>query len=563
LQGLSRTSSPSSLDPGIAGALLTYNLAAYVAAYAVKVKKDAFGLPQPYDFKKFPFIFDLYSDPFPHKVIKKGTQLGVSEYAVFSALHAADKMHCDVMYGFPHANQIGKFSHTRIKRLILGSDYFRRRFREDGSRDRVSNTFLMQIGDNFLYLVGVASDSEIQSNAVDYIIRDEFDYMDQNNAETLLKRNDASDRKMFLDLGFPTISGFGIDAQFEDSDQREYEVRCDSCGTWQEITWPRNVDQKRLIRVCHRCAASLERPISDAMSGRWVARNPGKSEYRHGYHIHRLLCPALDFPAFLKLAGNTTRIQEFYNFELGLAWAQKDIQITRDSFLAAVDDRLHLERTGSKVYGGVDVGKVLHAWFERTDDDGKRLVDARVFSGENKFEQLAAHIKSIQPVAVCVDLYPESTEVTKLVRKMIGTVWAVAFQDFTRTPQVESRIILEPIPVAEVNRTMLLDNTAEDFAKGRITIPGEAIGEHPEMEKHFTSMMRVTQRVGTTGVPINRWVTPEGVADHWSFARAAAVAASKLEEWLIKQHGATDGSQEDVPEEALHAGYEIYRRKIR
>ena len=550
--------------------MVTYNLALYATTYAKLEHTDPETQENlPFTFAKFPFQMEMFADMFPKVVIKKALQVGASEYAILKSIHACDKLRASVMYGFPHSRQIGRFSKTRISPLLNRSPYFKGLCNSaDGSRANQS-TFLREIRGKFFYLVGVASDSEIQSESVDMVIRDERDLMDQNNAEVLLKRNKASLKKMNLDLGFPTVEGFGIDEEFQRSDQREYEVRCEWCGEWQEIQWPRNVNRELRQRVCWKCGKSIERSLADFRCGRWVARNPKMSSICHGYHIHTLLYPGMDFEEFFQDADNVIRIQEFYNFQLGLAYSQKGVRIDEGTFMACVDESAYfpVPKPQRAVFGGVDVGKVLHCWFEevtiRNGKVNKNLVDAKVFSGENKFEDLMAYILDLQPVAVCIDVYPEITEVSRLVKKFRGTVWALSFQDFTSNPQDEAKLDTENTFFLAANRTMLLDWNAEDFINRAVRIPGEALAQHPDIKEHFKALIRVTDRIGRTEVPINRWTTPVGKPDHWAFARAASIAASKLEEWLVQEGARITVDPTEDTETDWRADYDSFRRKLR
>jgi hypothetical protein len=491
-------------------------------------------------------MLEMYADMHPRIVIQKALQVGASELAVLKSIHACDQLGCDVMYGFPHTRQAGRFSKTRISRIIRRSEHLTKITESGAYESKLKQAILLRlIRGRFFYLVGVQSDSEIQSESADVIVRDEFDLMDQDNAHILLQRNSASTKKMFLDLGFPLMEGAGINQEFIDSDQREYEVKCLKCDTWQEIQWPRNVDRVRMERVCWKCKASLEAPLRNARFGRWVARNPVMSEKRHGYHISKLLYPGLDFADFLKAADNQVKATEFSVFELGLPQTGASMRITEKMFTDCVDTTGGLQEArmaGPRLFGGCDVGSVLNVWMETLEiKDGKRrtrLVDLKAFVGENKFDQLEEYLAYAQPVTFCIDIAPEATEVMKLVTKFPFMVWAVSFEDFTHNPQDESRIDYERFVIG-ANRTFLLDSSLGDFLEKRVTIPGAALDKkkHPEVKAHFAAPVQIMTTIGRSGVPIKRWVTPKGRPDHWAFARAACVAAQMLEGWVTRDGG--------------------------
>lgn len=552
-------------DLSIERLAVAYNLAAWAVRYA-RIPSSTPGQDTlPFSFIKFPFMLELYADMHPRIVIQKGLQVGASEYAVLKALHACDQLGCDVMYGFPHAHQIGRFSKTRIARIITRSDYLSKITADSAQEVKQKQAiFLRLIRRHYFHLVGVQSDASIQSESVDLVIRDEFDLMDQDNAHVLLQRNSASTKRLYLDLGFPLIEGSGINQEFIDSDQREYEVKCLKCETWQEIQWPRNIDRNRLERVCWKCGSSLEQPLRNPRFGRWTPKNPLMSERRHGYHISKLLYPDLDFVDFLKAADNLVKAMEFSVYYLGLPHSSASMRISEGTFMSCVDTRARIEDArlaGRKIYGGCDVGSLLHVWLEVVDEtkSGKRsrLIDLRTFAGENKFDQLEEFIAFAQPVTFCVDIMPETTEVMRLVRKFPFMVWGVRFEDFTSSPQDESRIDYDTFVIG-ANRTHLLDCNIDDFLKKRLTIPGEALDRHRDLVEHFKAPVQIMDTIGRRGVPIKRWVTPKSRPDHWVFARAACIAAMKLEGWVTR-----DGGQKDTVKRNEDTGMswgQLYRK---
>lgn len=546
MRGLSSTRSKRGRidDATFAKLAVAYNLAAWSLRYGRIPTPMPGEESAPFSFLKFPYLLELYADMHPNVVIQKGLQVGASEYAVLKAIHACDQLGCDVMYGFPHTKQVGRFSKTRISRIIRRSEHFTRITEDAAQESKLKQAILLRlINRHYFYLVGVQSDAEIQSESVDVVIRDEFDLMDQDNAHILLQRNSASTRKMFLDLGFPLMDGAGINQQFLESDQREYETMCLKCETWQEITWPRNIDRDRMERVCYKCGASLEQSLRNSRWGRWVPRNPAMSERRHGYHISKLLYPDLDFVDFLKQADNQVKAMEFSVYCLGLPHSSTNMRVSEQIFAACVDVNAPLEDprlSGARLFGGCDVGNVLHVWLEAVESTKSgirsRLIDLRAFTGDNKFEQLEEFLIFAQPMTFCIDINPETTEVMKLVRKFPFMVWGVRFEDFTSAPQEESRIDYNRFVIG-ANRTYLLDCNLDDFVRRTVTIPGAALDRHRDLKDHFKAPVQIMDTIGRSGVPIKRWTTPKGRADHWAFARAACIAARKLEGWVARDGG--------------------------
>jgi phage terminase large subunit GpA-like protein len=75
-----------------------------------------------------------------------------------------------------------------------------------------------------------------------------------------------------LKLSNPTLPDYGIDAAFQETDQKYWLLKCGECGdyTCLEDTFPDCLKtvNGRVIRACQKCHAELNPSI-----GQWVAKN--------------------------------------------------------------------------------------------------------------------------------------------------------------------------------------------------------------------------------------------------------------------------------------------------
>jgi len=140
-------------------------------------------------------------------------------------------------------------------------------------------------------------------------------------------------------------------------------VKCDHCGTWQEIRLdsiksklrrhprlerPRNPNgtlkriypeprRKEFFFACRRCFQELDRT-----SGQWVAKF--EKEPVHGYYTSQLIAPWVTANEIIDKMANAKFKHTFWNLTLGLARSQGSGILTKEIILRCVRDYEMLRR---------------------------------------------------------------------------------------------------------------------------------------------------------------------------------------------------------------------------
>jgi len=95
-----------------------------------------------------------------------------------------------------------------------------------------------------------------------------------------------SEYKEVWKLSNPTLPDYGIDKAFQETDQRHWLLKCESCGesTCLEDTFPDCLleIEGRVILACIKCKAELNPAI-----GEWVAKRPSVGGSKKGTRISR------------------------------------------------------------------------------------------------------------------------------------------------------------------------------------------------------------------------------------------------------------------------------------
>lgn len=436
----------------------------------VAFKEWARRVPEPksgtLDWKRFPFQPELYEGASDQEVVvKKSTQVGISAFLVRWTMFWADRG-LTALYVFPKQKQMYDFSDSRIRPLILGSEYLRERV----PQMHVQNKGLKQIGLGFIYYRGSESKDQLDSVDADVLALDEYDTLDQGHIPDAERRTSGSEYRYLRRVGVPTIPEYGIAKLYDESDRRRWMVKCESCNEWQTITFHENVDLEKEIRVCEKC----HRPVNVA-SGEWVAERP-EIDIR-GYHISRLIVPNVDLKQIIKASKATEpyKRQVFFNKDLGEEYAPEEGRLSPQAIAAAQREYFAHKRdegyNGSNlVTMGVDVADsrpLTVRISEHTSDHKKRAL----FIGEvENFDELALMMERFNVNLCCIDHLPSGRLAMSFAERFAGRVYLI----FYKTSNIPGDVLSPPDEEQHrvgVKRVEAIDATMEMIRQQRNELP--------------------------------------------------------------------------------------------
>lgn len=434
---------------------------------------------QPHNYDRFPFQEQIVADMSPVQYIMKAAQVAMSEGMVKRVLYVAAHLGKVALYYLPDDNKAAKFSKTRVQARIDNIPYLKAR--KTGTYEKG----LMKVGDGQIFVLGMHSEANVISYAGDYVIRDEIDRSKQDHSEFVKDRIMASDLQWDHALSQPSFPGYGIHKLFNDSDQHHWEIRCESCGTWNclERDFPQNFmevpanlkkgfpEGATHYRGCVKCQAHL-----DMHNGKWVPWRETSQE--RGYNISQLytLIKRPNEPnvatqimkEYRKAQSSKRAIARFTISIIGSPSGGDDAKIT-DEVLDLAEARYLYEVMGSGMFMGVDVGDILHIAI------GMRLPGTRIqpvhFEKTERWARLDELWKRYNLAACVIDAMPYKDSAKKFALGHRDRTWIQYFKpvrgvQVTREPY-ESTI---DIQVVEVDRTESLDKTVEMLIGGTMTL---------------------------------------------------------------------------------------------
>lgn len=431
----------------------------------------------PLDFSRHCYLVDIYQDAHPNICIRKSTQSGVSEFEWCWAMAKCDDGQA-VFWVFPTEQLRNQLVHDRFDRIVGNTDYYanlalasRKGRKQQVGADAVS---LKQFGRGSIALVPSNSVVSFKSFSADHVIVDELDQCDQENLPMIDDRLAHSDYRTKLRVGNPSISGYGIDALYGQSDQRVWKTKCEDCGEWQSLDWFVNVveetsegiftPRKGTLGVyCRACGHSLDRHAP----GEWVSTYPDRMELR-GYTISQLFSGSVTlqemFAAFQRGLANETEKQRFYNSVLGLPYVAEGNKLTEARLRKATGEHPR-QSVGQSCFMGIDVGALLHCVVIDSESRVLALFTCR------QFDEVDNAMKSYGVAMAVCDMLPETREARQFAQRHRGRVLLC---QFVASEQVKDFAVDYSQQIVKAHRTQTMDDSHAAIMQCKAMLPADA-----------------------------------------------------------------------------------------
>lgn len=499
---------------------------------------------QPYSYHDHEFQESILSDTSVDVVVVKCSQVGLSEVGVRMALALVNVLRpYTVAYTLPTAHFAGTFTKTRIDPVIEGSKAMRGNIHKTND-----NTEVKQFGDSFLYVRGAASSNAPISIPVDHLIHDEVDFSDQEVLGQYVSRLTHSKWRRTTKISTPTLPGFGIHKAFQETRRHYNMCKCHHCGHWFMPDYYKHVKipgytghlleitKTTLAKVRYQEAA-LHCPSCGAVPSlqkehrEMVCENPSENLLGAGYQVTPFDAPnIIQIPYLIAASTKYDRIQDFVNFNLGLAAEDNEATLTRADF-----DNVFVQADAPEgvVYVmGVDVGNTYHFAIGAVDAWGGIFTVHTEAVPMKIARQRYAELKSqYRVVCTVIDSMPHAETVMTLQEQDVNLYAAV----YMRSKSLLTHNVVEKIAEAEkgkdyvrqvnINRSKALDGYMEYIREGHLHIKDSEAKD--EIIAHHMSMKRVKVYDPDSGELAFSWQKTDGV-DHFHHTFLYMWMASKI-----------------------------------
>jgi len=451
-----------------------------------------------------------------NEVIRKGAQIGITMGKVGEIVHGCifGMYPQGVIVYFPHKGAVDLFSVSRFKPFITDNPETVGKYVTGTDRGDFRN-----IGSSRVYFLGCSAttrvgeggkkDSDsVRSHSADWVLLDERDMFDEDMTNQVNQRlfNSACPRR--TDMGTPTIPDFGVDLLYRRSDQRRWQIKCDSCHkyTCLETEFPDCIvlsDEPYF--KCSHCGSHI-----NSNNGSWEPDYPKRDLV--GYWPSRLLNPNTNLTLLMKTfedpeAYSTTK-GEFLRTTIGIPHIDVKDELTVSDVLACQGRDGMASNSKIPCAMGVDVGNPLYAVIGHRLDRGRyKIIKVARVPDWGALHDLA---KKFNIKSDVLDAQPEYHAAREFQRKENHRVYLCYYSETQRQFAVWTTD-----NIVNVLRTEVFDASHEMVKQeGVLTIP--RVNEEVKLfANQLTKTVRVIETDGRTGQKIYRYRRRGDKEDHY------------------------------------------------
>ncbi|KKN16752.1 hypothetical protein LCGC14_0972890 [marine sediment metagenome] len=453
--------------------------------------------------------------------IKKGTQLGLTLIYQLMAIHGLiyKKYPQGVLYMMPSEKLVERFSKLRFTPMFEDNKWLKKYLLINNVNEKIINGgSLIFVGARAQKVGGTSvKDSDaLRTFECDCVIRDEIDRHDMDMVEQSKQRLNYSKIRQEVNLGSPTYPDYGIDSLYENSDQSQWQIKCDSCGkhTCLETDWESAIIKKNgeWYRSCLHCQTEL-----DPNKGEWNALYPDREEA--GRWVSGWLSPRADLRTYIlrirESEGN--KHCEALRSICGQASIEAENQLSETTILSrCTKDDNQMISTGETAMG-VDIGKKIHVVVGiRTAREAYDILHVSRLNDLTELHDLALKMN----VRYCViDSGPHDFGVLEFQKTEPYTIYLCQYSEqMPGKPKFNGKERM-----VKVNRNEWCDKVHTTFAENRIRIPRVSA----EINQFAHEMTRTAKQIiehPDTGILKPRWIKLG--ADHYFHAALYFLLAS-------------------------------------
>lgn len=510
------------------------------------IEKNTTLKKRPFSFKGYEFQRKIVDDMHPDLHVVKISQVGLTEVQIRKALaFLVRNRGTNLIFSLPDENMFSRVSKARVKPIVNEDKVFNTP--EDVHNKAVRSTELMQFGQSFLYLVP-AIESAATSISADVVMNDEVDLSDQKMISLFASRLQGSKFKISQKFSTPSFPSYGVDLNFQTSDQHMYLCRCEKCNHYNHpefnhdfVHLPGMPDVKELTDItqdfedqldfanayimCEKCGHPLD--LDNPALREWVPKFPNRINTR-GYRITPFVNANLNLQYIMKSLWSYQKnehVRGFHNTVLGVPYSDGNIQIPIADILASFTNMSLAPPLNSyaDLWVGVDMGQVCHV----TIGAGPNAENLEAISFyQVRVDEIVKHLADLVENNPnirfgCVDRHPYEPTARDIFMATKGKIIPTEYRGAKEIHIVKDAYD-EPSHI-QVNHTTFLDNLATKIRKRKFPMSGYGYQKHV-LQEHLRDMVR-EEEPGKEA----HWTKLHG-NDHYFHSTAFMAIAPKVRE---------------------------------
>ncbi len=437
---------------------------------------------KPFTYDRHDYLREPYKDEHPHQVKMKGTQMGLTSKAMLRVAYGArydDKLR-GFLYFFPSKTDVLEFTKGRFNPLIIDNpDTIGSWVRDTDSAS------IKHIWNGIITFRGMQSRVGMKGVPGDFVVIDELDEAPIDFVFWIKKRLAHSEEKRILKLSNPTLPDYGIDAEFQGTDQQYWLLKCEKCGAYTDLveSFPDCLVtfKGETIRLCQHCR---DRALNPSV-GQWVAKRPSITEKR-GRQYSQLFSHFLSPSEILEEYRTTKKIGDFWNLTIGIGYVEAENRLGIQEVLSLCGSDGIVTEDPGPCFMGVDPGGRIHVVISKTwPGKAGKIIHLGVY---DDFEELDRLMNNFNVSRCVIDGQFEQRNCRAFAKRHSGRVF-LCFYSIRQ--KVEARWN-EREAIVDCNRTETLDDSHKEILDGNIVLPRECDVVR-EFARHLHNVAKVIE----------------------------------------------------------------------
>ena len=296
-------------------------------------------------------IMDAFSDTSIHTVVwMSSAQVGKTEALLNIIGYFVDQDPSPMLLLQPTLDMAQAFSKDRLAPMTRDTKVLTHKIKDSKAKDSGNTILHKSFAGGHITMAGANSPASLASRPVRVVLCDEVDrYPASAGAEgdpvnLAFKRSTTFWNKKRMLTSTPTIQGISrIEAAYEDSDQRKFNVPCPECSKlqvlkWSNVSWTDNKTETAKY-YCEHCGSGWDdstrwRAVS---KGEWIAQAPANGVA--GFWLNEIYSPWVKLSdmakAFIEAKKSQHTLKTFVNTSLGETWEEDQGEEIEESTLMA------------------------------------------------------------------------------------------------------------------------------------------------------------------------------------------------------------------------------------
>lgn len=432
------------------------------------------------DFTKRKFLWDIYNDLSPLQVLLKPPQIGATVMNTLKSLYVAKKLGKQIIYTLPTQGDVQDMVGGSFNRIIAQNPILMNWVKDHDTIEQKS------VGDSIIFYRGTFTAKQAMMIPSGLNIHDEVDASDPQvivQYENRLQAQENGGMRWYF--SHPSLSGHGVDVYWQQSDKKEWYIKCNKCNHEQTLTWPDNIDTTRGMYICSACKRELD--DAERINGHWQPTAQGDFS---GYHVSQLMLWNKSAKDIIKAFQDPLKDKQyFYNYVLGLPYIGSDDTIEPTAVLKNCVDEVN-EQEGRTIIG-VDSGDDYISYV-LLNKQGVFFYDTEkgITASKNPYDRLRNLLRRFPRSVVMIDQGGELMNTRQLQAEFPGRVFLCFYRKDRKSLELADWGENDEYWKVTIDRNRMMTLMVEQLRDiGRLRLNGTR-DEWAEFASHFGNIYR-------------------------------------------------------------------------